>query len=294
METLDRLLHKLPPPLCTFFADLPDRELDSLREIRLRTGRPAALHSAAGVHLLGDGALVTQKLLCQTVAALCDFSVYTHSETIGEGYFTVAGGHRVGFCGSRNSYGKVDSASVSSLNIRVAREVPGCAREVVAASQMDAAQSLLLFGEPGTGKTTWLRDVARTLSSAPFLRTCVVVDERSEIAAMNAGVSPFTLGDCCDVLDRYARAAAFDVALRTLSPQYILCDEIGLEEDYASFCECAKSGVRMIATAHAGSPSELLGRKNLAAMLNAGVFQYAAQLTNRNGTIQLKRIYKVV
>ena len=294
MHRLDRLFQKMPNALGEIFLIMTEPEKKALREIRLRTGRPVTICSDSGIQILKSAPPINPENLRQTVASLCDFSVYTHSETIGEGFITLADGHRVGFCGTRNSMGKVDSSSVSSLNIRIAREIPGCARSVVEATQLDALHALLLFGKPCSGKTTWLRDLARTLSSPPFLYNCVLIDERGEIAAMEGGRSPFSLGICCDVLDRYPRAAAFDIALRTLSPQVILCDEIGLSEDFGCFCECAKSGVKLIATAHAENVQELYRRKNIAAMLEAGAFEYLAGLMVRKGKIQLESIYKVV
>ena len=77
----------------------------------------------------------------------------------------MAGGHRVGVCGTAvYEENRVSGIrDISSLNIRIAREVYGAADELL--RELDKEISgLLIAGPPSSGKTTILRDLARQLS----------------------------------------------------------------------------------------------------------------------------------
>ena len=79
---------------------------------------------------------------------------------------------------------------LSSLAIRVAREVPGLSAAVLDRLWSGGVlQSTLLLSPPGGGKTTLLRDLIRAVSDGeggPALRVGVA-DERGELAAMYQG-----------------------------------------------------------------------------------------------------------
>ena len=103
-----------------------------------------------------------------------------------------------------------------------------------------------------------LRDIARNLSIRN-IKTCIV-DERGELGAMNEGVSPFTLGYLCDVLDMYPKAEGIFQALRTLSPRVIILDEIGNLEESESILQGMNSGVGFILSAHGSSLEDIKNR----------------------------------
>ena len=48
--------------------------------------------------------------------------------------------------------------------------------------------------------------------------------------------------------------------LRSMSPQIIAVDELGLPEDFAAVADCARCGVSILGTIHAGSVLEVLHR----------------------------------
>ena len=83
------------------------------------------------------------------------------------------------------------------------------------------------MGEPDSGKTTLLRGVARELAKQN--RAVAVIDERREIFPLEESAAlPL------DILSGIPKGQAVQMALRTLSPQVILLDELGgMDELYA-------------------------------------------------------------
>ena len=83
------------------------------------------------------------------------------------------------------------------------------------------------MGEPDSGKTTLLRGVARELAKQN--RAVAVIDERREIfPSEESAALPL------DILSGIPKGQAVQMALRTLSPQVILLDELGgMDELYA-------------------------------------------------------------
>ena len=80
------------------------------------------------------------------------------------------------------------------------------------------AGATLLQGGEGSGKTTLLRSIARELVRQQKILS--VIDERRELFAGN------THGEALDVLAGLPKGQAVQMALRTLSPQVILLDEL--------------------------------------------------------------------
>ena len=149
--------------------------------------------------------IIEDETLNEAVRRLCNYSIHAFQNELKNGFVTVLGGHRVGVVGTAviGAQGEIAAIkNVSSLNIRIAREIEGAADEIISNIFKDRLRSVLIVGEPSSGKTTVLRDIARRLSGAEFgfLRVCIV-DERSEIAATSEGVTKNNFGVGCDVLD---------------------------------------------------------------------------------------------
>ena len=138
---------------------------------------------------------------------------------------------------------------VHSLNYRFAREVVGCAdsyMEEILSQQ--GINNTLFVAPPMAGKTTVLRDIARSLSIKGYRVS--VVDERREIAACSGGIPAFDLGANCDVLSGASKAEGMLLMLRSMSPDVIITDEIGGIEDFDAIKEIKKRGVKIITSLH--------------------------------------------
>ena len=115
-------------------------------------------------------------------------------------------------------------------------------------------KNTLLVSPPQCGKTTLLRDLAR-IFSADF--KIVIVDERSEIAGVYEGVPQFDVGPQTDVLDRFPKASGMLLAVRSLSPQILITDELGSNDDVSALQSALCTGCRVIASIHSDSPDTL-------------------------------------
>ena len=283
-ETLTLAADYLPPAVRSAVLHLPPETRSRICEIRLRAGRPVSLTLGASDRFLAAGELTGNPAsalipgideLGRSLQALLSYSVHSHRQELTEGYLTIRGGCRVGICGTAVRDGdSVQSVKyVSGLDFRIAGEFPGCAESVF--RQTGQAGGLLVAGRPGSGKTTFLRDVCRLLGDRS--RTALI-DERGELAAVHHGIPSHDTGLMTDVLDGYPRAKGILTALRVLNPVHIVCDELISAADADAVLAAAGCGVQITASVHAGSLAELEKRRNLAPLLDAGVFRYAVFL----------------
>ena len=252
-----------------------------LEEIRVRVGSPLEfiyggesryLPEHKGVCILPSacgyesGYRMTPEDLREMLNYISDYSLYAYSEEVKEGYLTIEGGHRIGMAGQVvKKDGKVTGLShITFLNVRIAHEKRGCADDILPhIRRSDGIYNTLMLSPPGIGKTTFLRDLIRQLSAGdagtPGMKVGVV-DERSEIAACHLGIPQNDLGPRTDVLDNCPKEHGIHMLLRSMSPQIIAVDELGLPEDFAAVADCARCGVSILGTIHAGSVLEVLHR----------------------------------
>lgn len=255
---------------------LSDAQLEDIREIRFRTDRPAAvcINCANSAHYTGEtiryitengqltynhesAVTVTEQDVRRTFEAVCQYSVHSFQREISHGFITVKGGHRVGFCGTPVMHnGTIENIkNINSINFRIARELTGCSEKLFESCFSDGPCNLLIAGIPSSGKTTVLRDLTRLLGGRFKVSA---IDERGELAASWNGVPQNDIGLNTDVFDGYGKAEGISAAVRVMSPQIIVCDEIGSEEDFYAIREAALSGVCTVAAAHAADMSDLL------------------------------------
>ena len=229
-------------------------------EIRMRAEQPLMVYDAKKGYYCGtrgicpkeQAYIVTCEDIRRQVSSFCHNSQYAHQDTLKQGYITLAGGHRIGFGGTAAIVdGSVCTLrDFSCINVRIAREIFGCADAFLPyIIQNNTVFNTLFVAPPGVGKTTVLRDVARQLSER-FKIT--LVDERSEIAAAYGGRPQLAVGLQTDVLDGFPKAYGIGCALRALSPQIIITDEIGTQEDKEAILQMLKSGVKIITSMHGG------------------------------------------
>ena len=234
---------------------------EEAREIRLRLGNAPEL--ALGTKRIWLKDVVSREDLTYCVNSASRYSPWA-AATMAKGFLTVPGGHRMGVCGdSVVQHGIVTGIrDISSICIRVAREFPGIAAELVGLSG-----SILILGAPGWGKTTLLRDLIR--QKAQKGTSVAVVDEREEL--FPSGIREMK---GIDVMSGCPKAQGVDMLLRTMGPEVIAMDEITAKEDCEALQAAAWCGVELIATAHAASLRDFLHRPVYEPLVRKNLFEY--------------------
>lgn len=296
-----RIMRMLPEKLREIMmrSAIPEAEV---REIRLRTGRGLIADTADGEKMLArDGRSVRSETEAYRVTGediktalelLTGYSVYAFEDELRQGYFTVEGGHRIGVAGRAvTENGRVLRMNyISFLNIRIAHECRDCSRELFRRLYgADRLYHTLLFAPAGCGKTTFLRDLIRLLSESGV--RVGVADERSELAACYHGVPQHDLGGRTDVMDGCSKAEAMQMLLRSMTPQVLAADEIGLPEDVFAIRSAAGSGCKVLATAHGGTLAEVQQNPMLKELWRERRFERYVGLEKSKRGFDVKAIY---
>lgn len=271
----DMAAELLPGELRSAARGLPEAHRTRAEEIRLRVGRTAAVLMPDGERPLFAGYRVTGRDLAAVLEIATGASAHTAAESIRRGFVTVRGGCRIGLCGAAiTGRGGIEGIrSVSSIAIRIPRQMRNCADGVFQKLTDSGFVSTLIVSPPGFGKTTLLRELVRRLSDGG--QRVSLADERGEVAAVWEGVPQFDVGERTDVLSGASKAESAMLLLRAMNPEIIALDEITAPED-AEAIECAGNcGVSLLATAHAGDVSELTSRELYRKLLEKGIFKRA-------------------
>ncbi len=269
----------------------PKELLKKATEIRFRAEKGCSVSCGDGNFLI-EGLEVTSQDIQNLFQKVCRGAAYRFENQIENGYIPLPGGHRVGICGSymKDDEGQVRICDLSSISFRICRDIRGIAERLFPKLLCDGRFcSALIVSEPGGGKTTLLTDLVRVLSKNGY-RTSVI-DERGEIGAVFQGVAQKDLGHLADVLDGYPKPYGMMVALRTLSPQVLVCDEIGSKEETERMLEAMNAGVPVLATAHARNEEELFSRPQIKRLMDAGAI---AKIVLLKGAKAPGRVYKVL
>ncbi len=269
----------LPEKLKKSLFALDEKRSATLEEIRVRVRRPVQLIGSDYDELLWREDI--DEGLCATLLeGLSEHSLYAYERERNQGYFTIKGGYRIGVCGRMGGEGVM--AEVSGFNIRIAREWKGCADAVMPhlVDPAGAPISTLLLSAPGVGKTTMLRDIARQFSDGKRVRArkVAIADERGEIAGCYLGTPLLDVGQRTDVMDGYPKARAVFMLIRSMSPAVIVTDEIGGSEDAEALRDASRSGVAVVASAHAGDRRSAAARPELGTLLREGLFARVVEL----------------
>lgn len=274
MKNIDEILRYFPNKIYQIFFNLfqeNSKIAEELQEIRMRAERPIILKLRERDLILQYN--ITQAEILQIVERLCENSIYAYKNQICEGFITVKGGHRIGLTGSCViENGKIINVKhISSLNFRIAREVLNCSTRVlreVIDIENKSIYNTILVAPPGRGKTTMLRDIIRRLSNGideiNFKgKTCGVVDERGEIAAMYKGIPQNDVGIRTDIIENVEKNQGIHMLIRTMAPEIIACDEIGSKEDVEAIHYALYSGVKGIFTMHGKNIEDIKNNKQI-------------------------------
>lgn len=244
---------------------------NNIQEIRVRVDRPIILKIQK--NNIAIDYIVNQREMLQIIERICENSIYAYKNQICEGFLTVKGGHRVGITGTVviDNGNIINIKYISSINFRIARQVLNCSnkilKEIINKENNNIFNSLIV-SPPGCGKTTILRDTIRRISNGidemNFTgKTCGVVDERGEIAAMYKGIPQNDLGIRTDVIENVSKSKGMKMLIRSMSPEVIACDEIGSKDDVDAIENAINSGVKGIFTMHGKTLDDVRNNKDV-------------------------------
>ena len=173
-----------------------------------------------------------------------------------------------------------------SLNFRIARpictELPAELCTLLQGHFIGA----LLVGEPDSGKTTLLRQIARELAAQK--RAVAVIDERGELFPPER-----QNGDALDCISGLPKGRAVQMALRTLAPQVILLDELGDLTEVTALEQGFFSGVEFVASVHAATLEDALQRPQVRVLQQQGALRFLFLLEGRCAPGRIREIRQI-
>lgn len=275
-------------------------EAQSLEEIRLRRQKPLSVCMNNGNYFIdkrlgltkksSNPYIVTNNDMDIALELISQGSLYSFENEISQGFITISGGHRIGLVGKAVLKGSDIKyiKDISGLNYRFAKQILGAADIVMPSVCISGTpQNTLIISPPQCGKTTILRDISRQISEMGY-KVCVI-DERCEIAGMVDGVSSYDIGLNTDVFDSCPKAEGMLLALRSMSPQVLITDEIGSNADIEALNTALSCGVSVVASIHASNRADLIHKPNFAAICN--LFDIIITLSKRNGSGTIEEVY---
>ncbi len=299
MDAFYTVAQRLPDWLAAPLSQMPTAHAAQIHELRFQTGavprasvtgRQVELtrllpHRGVAMTVAGGSALqtpLTQEKVEAIFFHLCGGSVHAYEDELGQGFFTLAGGHRVGVggkyipsvAGDATTQNAWQLQQVQSLNVRIARHkitpIPPTLAELLSGRFV----GVLILGEPDSGKTTLLRSFVAHLRGQN--RAMVVIDERQELALQGV-----------DAVSGMEKSCAVQLALRTLSPEIIVLDELGTLAELAALEQGFFGGVDFIATLHAGSFAEAEQKPQFQYLQSHGMLRAACLLQGRHAPGQV-------
>ncbi len=275
------------------------KDFKNIQEIRLNVNKPLIVLNNDKEIVLDYKILIDDlKFIMQKISR---YSLYAFEEEIKQGYITIEGGHRVGLSGQCVMEGdRVKTIkNISSMNIRICKEVKGCSQNILNnIIESGHVLNTVIISPPKCGKTTILRDLARNISngikSINFLgKRTVIIDERSEIAACFRGVPQMDVGLRTSVYDNCLKSEGMIMAIRSMAPEVIICDEIGTYKDIDSLVLAYNSGVNIITTIHGNDIEDLYKRSVFSGLLENKIIKRVVVLSNKKGVGTIENILSV-
>lgn len=256
---------------------------EQLQELHMRIGLYPIMELGTGSRKLNRS--VTKEDITFVINAASEYSPWA-AKTLAKGYLTGQGGHRIGVCGAATLAGGNMSgiSHPTSLCLRVARDITGISQKAV-----NVTDSLLIIGPPGSGKTTLLRDLIRAKSNAGQ-GNISVIDEREELFPLHKGQACFSAGEHTDIFSGCCKAEGIEAVLRCMNPDWIAVDEITEKADCDALLQAGWCGVKLMATAHAGSLQDFLTRPVYKPLVECKLFATVLAL-RRDKSWRLERMY---
>ena len=217
-------------------------DLDDLIEIVMDLGRlPEARFSEGNILELGEQQITLDEI---------------HHVVKHMGYFTSDNRAGIPRTLHRISAMRNRQGDIVGLTCRVGKVVTGTVDPIKDIIQ--SGKSVLLLGRPGVGKTSRLREIAKLLADEAKKRV-VIVDTSNEIAG-DGDIPHPAVGRArrIQVQNRDRQRETMIEAVQNHTPEVIIVDEMGTEEEALAARTIAERGVILIATAHGHTLENLI------------------------------------
>lgn len=300
-ENFLEVVDKLQDELKVLLSKLDIGFQTNVQEIRIRANNPIVIKCMgenyyvnkfgnAVKHCGDDLYIVSEEQINLSFKRMCDYSIYAYQDQINNGFITLKGGHRVGICGTTIEKNNeiINITKITSLNVRICHFISHVADELINSLLKEKLRSILICGCPGSGKTTLLRDLVNQIASGKLGKfyNISVMDERFEIAYGFLSCPIDVFGGC-------KKSKGMMMALRTMSPDIIVCDEIGTNQEVEAISNALNSGVKFIATIHAESEHDVYKKNQVQKLLSLGVFDSIVILDSSEKLSKIKKIIMI-
>lgn len=270
--------------------------LKAVNELRFRADKPIVVCVSGKNYFLTENgvssnlnnALFASKIAIEDIifrASEC--SIYSVNEQIKRGFIVTDGGIRIGIGGNVvEENGQIKTmTNFTSCNMRFPHNVKNCS--LCAYPYIvhdDKIENTLVISPPNAGKTTFLKDFVSQLSERKLSYNVLLLDERGELD--NNVDSNFF-----DKIAFSTKKVGFENGIRSLSPDLIVTDEIGQEEDIDAIIYAITSGISVLATTHADSMETFLKKPLFQRVIKDKVFKRYVLLSKRNGPGTFEGVY---
>ena len=238
---------------------LNNTDTEMLSELRLRSGYPIfglfkgkkVYLSESGVTLDKNNAIMcSQEILAEIIENVTEKSLYAFNDRLKQGFITSKNGVRIGVAGECvcDNNKVITIKKIASLNIRIPHEIKNCSAKIFNKLFLKEIFNTLIVSPPTKGKTTILKDIARKFNEYTDYAV-LIIDERGEFGQIS--------GENVDLIKYSDKNYALNYAIRSMSPQIVITDELQTREDWKSAEQVATGGVNIIASCHGKSAEDL-------------------------------------